>query len=25
MRDIMATKPDGEPVATPLRPMFHME
>ena len=25
MRDIMATRPDGEPVAVPLRPMFHME
>jgi L-rhamnose mutarotase len=25
MRDIMATKPDGEPVAVPLEPMFHME
>lgn len=24
MRDIMETKPDGEPVATPLAPMFHM-
>jgi L-rhamnose mutarotase len=24
MRDIMETKPDGEPVATPLTPMFHM-
>ena len=24
MRDIMETKPDGEPVATPLQPMFHM-
>jgi L-rhamnose mutarotase len=24
MRDIMETKPDGEPVAVPLRPMFHM-
>jgi L-rhamnose mutarotase len=24
MRDIMETKPDGEPVATPLKPMFHM-
>jgi L-rhamnose mutarotase len=25
MRDIMATGPDGEPVAVPLTPMFHME
>jgi L-rhamnose mutarotase len=25
MRDIMETKPDGEPVAVPLQPMFHME
>ena len=25
MRDIMETKPDGEPVAAPLTPMFHME
>jgi L-rhamnose mutarotase len=25
MRDIMATKPDGEPVAIPLTPMFYME
>jgi L-rhamnose mutarotase len=25
MRDIMATKPDGEPVAVPLTPMFHMD
>jgi L-rhamnose mutarotase len=25
MRDIMETKPDGEPVAVPLRPMFHMQ
>ncbi len=25
MRDIMGTKPDGEPVATPLTPMFHMK
>jgi L-rhamnose mutarotase len=25
MRDIMATKPDGEPVAVPLKLMFHME
>ena len=24
MRDIMETKPDGEPVATPLTPMFHL-
>ena len=24
MRDIMETKPDGEPIATPLAPMFHM-
>jgi len=24
MRDIMETKPDGEPVATPLKLMFHM-
>ena len=24
MRDIMETKPDGEPVATPLAPMFYM-
>ncbi len=24
MRDIMETKPDGEPVATPLRLVFHM-
>ena len=24
MGDIMETKPDGEPVATPLAPMFHM-
>jgi L-rhamnose mutarotase len=24
MRDIMQTKPDGEPVTTPLKPMFHM-
>ena len=24
MRDIMETKPDGEPVATPLKTMFHM-
>jgi L-rhamnose mutarotase len=24
MRDIMATKPDGEPIAKPLLPMFHM-
>jgi L-rhamnose mutarotase len=25
MRDIMETKPDGEPVATPLKRVFHME
>ncbi len=25
MRDIMQTKPDGEPVATPLLTMFHMK
>ncbi len=25
MRDIMQTDTDGVPVATPLRPMFHME
>jgi L-rhamnose mutarotase len=25
MRDIMETKPDGEPAATPLVPMFHMK
>lgn len=25
MRDIMETHPDGEPVATPLRKVFHME
>ena len=25
MRDIMETKPDGEPVATPLPTMFHMK
>ena len=25
MGDIMETKPDCEPVATPLTPMFHME
>jgi L-rhamnose mutarotase len=25
MRDIMARKPDGEPVAVPLTPMFHMD
>ena len=25
MRDIMETHPDGEPVATPLRAVFHME
>ena len=25
MRDIMETKPDGEPVAVPLTPMFHMD
>jgi L-rhamnose mutarotase len=25
MRDIMATKPDGEPVAVPLRRVFHMK
>ena len=24
MRDIMETKPDGEPVATPLAQVFHM-
>jgi len=24
MRDIMETKPNGEPVAIPLRPMFHL-
>lgn len=24
MRDIMETTPDGEPIATPLLPMFHM-
>ena len=24
MRDIMATHPDGEPVAAPLRTVFHM-
>lgn len=24
MRDIMETKPDGEPVATPLKLVFHM-
>jgi L-rhamnose mutarotase len=24
MRDIMETRPDGEPVATPLKLMFHM-
>ncbi len=24
MRDIMVVHPDGEPVATPLRPVFHM-
>lgn len=24
MRDIMETKPDGEPVTTPLVPMFHL-
>jgi L-rhamnose mutarotase len=24
MRDVMKTKPDGEPVAIPLRTMFHM-
>ena len=24
MRDIMETEPDGEPVVTPLAPMFHM-
>ena len=24
MADIMATKPDNEPVAVPLVPMFHM-
>jgi L-rhamnose mutarotase len=25
MRDIMETTPDGEPIATPLAPMFRME
>ena len=25
MRDIMETRTDGQPVATPLTPMFHME
>jgi L-rhamnose mutarotase len=25
MRDIMETHPDGEPVAIPLTPMFHMK
>ncbi len=25
MRDIMETKPDGEPVAIPLQPLFHMD
>jgi L-rhamnose mutarotase len=25
MRDVMQTKSDGEPVATPLAPMFHMD
>ena len=25
MRDIMETGPDGEPVAVPLTPMFHMD
>lgn len=25
MKDIMATHPDGEPVAVPLRTMFHMD
>lgn len=24
MRDIMVVHPDGEPVVTPLRPVFHM-
>lgn len=24
MADLMETKPDNEPVATPLRPMFHL-
>lgn len=24
MRDIMVVHPDGEPVATPLRPVFHL-
>jgi L-rhamnose mutarotase len=25
MADIMATRPDNEPVSVPLRPMFHMD
>ena len=25
MRDIMQTHPDGEPVAVPLQPMFHLD